>query len=40
MAKYVIVCIDNDIEILDSLYNKISRIVDSDYIVKSYISSE
>jgi hypothetical protein len=31
MAKYVIACIDNDIEILDSLYTKISRIVDSDY---------
>lgn len=40
MAKYIIACIDNDIEILDSLYNKISRIVDSDYIVESYISVE
>jgi diguanylate cyclase (GGDEF)-like protein len=40
MAKYVIACIDNDIEILDSLYTKISRIVDSDYIVESYINAE
>ncbi|WP_321315803.1 GGDEF domain-containing protein [Halarcobacter sp.] len=40
MAKYVIACIDNNIEVLDTLYNKISRIVDSDYIVESYISTE
>lgn len=40
MAKYVIACINNDIEILDALYNKISRIVDSDYIVETYISAE
>ncbi|QDF29114.1 GGDEF domain-containing protein [Halarcobacter anaerophilus] len=40
MVKYIIACIDNDIEVLDSLYNKISRIVDSDYIVESYINKE
>ncbi|WP_052502743.1 GGDEF domain-containing protein [Halarcobacter anaerophilus] len=40
MNKYVIACIDNDIEVLDSLYNKISRIVDSEYIVESYINAE
>lgn len=40
MAKYVIACINNDIEILDTLYNKISRIVDSDYLVETYISAE
>lgn len=38
--KYIIACIDNDIEILDELYNHISRIVDSDYIVESYINAE
>lgn len=40
MTKYVIACIDNDVEILDTLYNKISRIVDSDYIIESYINAE
>jgi|GEM_PF-3694066 len=40
MGKHIIACIDNDIEVLDSLYTKISRIVDSDYIVESYINAE
>lgn len=40
MSKYVIACIENDVQILDELYNKISRIVDSDYIVESYINAE
>jgi len=40
MTKFVIACISNDIEILDILYNKISRIVDNDYIVETYISAE
>ncbi|QKF82124.1 GGDEF domain-containing protein [Halarcobacter ebronensis] len=40
MGKYVIACIVNDIQILDGLYNKISRIVDSDYIVESYVNAE
>ena len=38
--KYIIACIDNDVEILDELYNKLSRIVDSDYIIESYINAE
>ena len=38
--KYIIVCINNNVEILDSLYNKISRIVDSDYIIESYINAQ
>lgn len=38
--KYIIACINSDVEVLDSLYNKISRIVDSDYIVESYINAE
>ncbi len=40
MSKYVIACIESDVEILDSLYNKIARIVDSDYIIESYINAE
>lgn len=40
MAKYVIACIEQDVKILDSLYNKISRIVDSDYIIESYVNAE
>ncbi|PLY05313.1 MAG: hypothetical protein C0625_14900 [Arcobacter sp.] len=40
MAKYVIACIENDVQILDELYNKISRIVDSDYIIESYVNAE
>jgi hypothetical protein len=40
MIKYIIACIDNDLEMLDDLYNKISRIVDSDYIIESYINAE
>ena len=40
MAKYVIACIENDVQILDKLYNKISRIVDSDYIIESYVNAE
>lgn len=40
MTKYVIACIDSDVEILDALYNKISRIVDSDYIIESYVNAE
>ncbi len=38
--KYIIVCINNNVEILDSLYNKISRIVDSDYVIESYINAQ
>lgn len=38
--KYIIVCINDNVEILDSLYNKISRIVDSDYIIESYINAQ
>lgn len=38
--KYIIACIDNDVEILDELYNKLSRIVDSDYVIESYINAE
>lgn len=38
--KYIIACINNDVEILDDLYNKISRIVDSDYLVESFINAE
>ena len=38
--KYIIACIDNDVEVLDELYNKLSRIVDSDYIIESYINAE
>lgn len=38
--KYIIACIDNNVEILDELYNKLSRIVDSDYIIESYINAE
>ncbi|MEA1914025.1 MAG: GGDEF domain-containing protein [Campylobacterota bacterium] len=40
MSKYVIACIESDIEVLDTLYNKISRIVDSDYIIQSYVNAE
>lgn len=40
MGKFIIVCVESDVEILDSLYNKISRIVDSDYIVESYVNAE
>jgi diguanylate cyclase (GGDEF)-like protein len=39
-VKYIIVCVNNDVEVLDALYNKITRIVDSDYIVESYINAE
>ncbi|MFK2821755.1 GGDEF domain-containing protein [Arcobacter sp. YIC-80] len=38
--KYIIACIDNDLMMLDELYNKLSRIVDSDYIIESYINAE
>ena len=38
--KYIIACIDNNVEMLDELYNKLSRIVDSDYIIESYINAE
>lgn len=38
--KYIIACINNDIEVLDSLYTKITRIVDSDYVVESYINAQ
>lgn len=40
MGKFVIVCIESDVEILNSLYNKIARIVDSDYIIESYVNAE
>lgn len=40
MGKYVIACIENDVQILDELYNKISRIVDSDYVIESYVNAE
>lgn len=38
--KYIIACIDNDVEILDELYSNMSRIVDSDYVIESYINAE
>lgn len=38
--KYIITCINNEVEILDDLYNKLSRIVDSDYLVESFINAE
>ncbi len=38
--KYIIACIYNDVDILDELYNKISRIVDNDYIIESYVNAE
>lgn len=40
MGKFIIACIESDVEILDNLYNKISRIVDSDYIIESYVNAE
>lgn len=40
MSKYIIACIESDVQLLDELYNKISRILDSDYIIESYISAE
>ena len=40
MSKYIIACIESDVQLLNELYNKISRILDSDYIVESYISTE
>lgn len=40
MGKFIIVCIESDVEVLDALYTKISRIVDSDYIIESYINAE
>ena len=40
MAKYIIACIESDVQILDELYNKISRIVDTDYIIESYVNAE
>ena len=40
MGKYVIACIEKDIELLDLLYNKISRIVDSDFIIDTYVNAE
>lgn len=40
MGKYIIACIESDVQLLNELYKKISRILDSDYIVESYISTE
>lgn len=40
MGKYVIACIEKDIELLDLIYNKISRILDSDFIIDTYINAE
>ena len=40
MAKYIIACIESDVHILDELYNKISRIVDTDYIIEGYVNAE
>lgn len=40
MGKHVIACIESDVEILDALYNKLSKIVDTDYIIESYINAE
>lgn len=40
MGKYVIACIEKDIELLDLIYNKISRILDSDFIIDTYVNAE
>jgi len=39
-SKYVIVCIDSDIEVLNTLEIKISKIIDSNYAVHTYTTAE
>ncbi len=39
-SRYVIVCIDNDIEVLNILETKISKIIDSNYAVHTYTTAE
>lgn len=39
-SKYVIVCIDSDIEVLNNLEMKISKIIDSNYAVRTYTTAE
>lgn len=40
MSKFIIACIESDVEVLDSLYTKISRVVDSDFIIESYVNAQ
>jgi len=39
-SKYVIVCIDSDVEVLNLLETKISKIIDSNYTVHTYTTAE
>lgn len=39
-SKYVIVCIDSDVEVLNTLETKISKIIDSNYTVRTYTTAE
>jgi diguanylate cyclase (GGDEF)-like protein len=39
-SKYIIVCIDSDITILNKLEEKITRIIDSNYVVHTYTTAE
>jgi diguanylate cyclase (GGDEF)-like protein len=39
-SKYIIVCIDSDIKILNKLEEKITRIIDSNYVVQTYTTAE
>lgn len=39
-SKYIIVCIDNETEILNELERKITKIIDSNYTVYTYTSAE
>jgi diguanylate cyclase (GGDEF)-like protein len=39
-SKYIIVCIDNELEVLNELERKISKIIDSNYVVHTYTSAE
>ena len=39
-SKYIIVCIDNDSEILNKLEKKITNIIDSNYVVLTYTTAE
>jgi hypothetical protein len=39
-SKYIIVCIDSDIAILNKLEEKITKIIDSNYVVHTYTTAE
>ncbi|HIP55572.1 MAG TPA: GGDEF domain-containing protein [Arcobacter sp.] len=39
-SKYIIVCIDSDIEILNKLEQKITTIIDNNYVVYTYTTAE